>query len=251
MLSRDAMNKCVSATLAGSSPRAQRNNGCRSRAGNDSNGGSSKSRGSRIGIHSPEDTTPIPTIHRTPFVLVGLLATQKMEFSRALLQRLAHGMVEQDDARALKLIGRVKPRNIAVGTVAMLEAVVDGDAIAGGPQLKEPNYSCAHQLRNGVAMKLSNAWVRHNSGLAAALPPGPMQTDQGLQHRWCGILVGSHDFNRSAACRAIASRAHGPPLVTRNNAGETVDAFGKPQNRTRAGVPDGFFAAGRNAEFKR
>src|SRR5215210_1329632 len=217
-----SVKSCMSATLGGVSPCAQRRSGARRWAGQPSSHATSPSRGRDMAFRAAELTTPVPTINRAPFVFVGLLAAQKMECARALRQGLLDGMRDNDGAGAFKLIRGIEAGQISVGLPVVRQTVVDSrDGVADAQHI-ETQQTLGLQRRRGIALKVLHRIVCQHARLAAAFPAGSVQAEEMVERRADRRRIGLLDGYGATARGAVARHVDFASLGFRENIREVL-----------------------------
>src|SRR5690349_17550569 len=105
-----------------------------------------------MAIRIPEDRSAlVPAVERAPTVLVGFLPSQEVKLSRAFADRFGHRMGHDQRAGTFELEGRVETGEIGIGAVAMVEAVINRDYLAGHGQGEQPKETVSRKRRRSIA----------------------------------------------------------------------------------------------------
>src|SRR5215216_1541469 len=221
---------CISATLGGSSPRALRSSGARTRS--PPSAGAWRLGDLVMSVRPSKNTLPVPSIDRTPVVLVGLPTAQEVELARSFTHGRFNSMADDDRARAFESIGWIKTRQVPVGTIAMHEAKIDSCYLARDRQRIESRHGNVHQSLGGGEKKPTHASVGQDAGLTAVAPAKAMQPYQDSNR--CGAIrvFAGNDLDRPAACRAVARRAERSEFVGRQYLPQLFDTIRQQQHGT-------------------
>src|SRR5215207_5679229 len=227
------VKSCIRTTLGGVSPCAQRRSGARRRIGQPSSHVWSSLCGGDMAFPAAELATPVPALGRAPLVFVRFLATQEMECTHPLRQRLLDRVGKNDRTWTLEGERRVEAGQIGERLILVGETVISSSDFLADAEHVEAQQTFSLQRRRSVALECAHRAIRQHARLAAALPSGPMQAKEVVEDGADRSRIGLLDGHGATAHGAVARHVDLTSLGFGEDVHEALPAF---ENEDRAGA---------------